>query len=237
MSEEIWLVVAADKQELSGLLRKASQFKRLRWPVTFAAEGAFSGRRAVLVANGPGLKLAGEAACEALKRRPSFSRILSVGLCGALHPDYKVGDVFAASEVVDEAGGRFPAAPPRASRPFHQGVLVSIDRVAQTATEKQQLRRRYLADAVEMEAAAVAARARRAGLPFHCVRVVSDAAAEDFRIDLNAARSPDGRFCFKKVVLSALKKPWVSFPELLRLVRVSRRAAGRLGDFLAECQF
>lgn len=230
-------MVAADKRELSGFLRRATEWKPLRWPLDFAAEGSVGDYDFVCAANGPGHKLAGEAVDEVLKRLPSVSRVVSVGLCGALHPDYSVGDLFAATIVVDESSNRFPAAPPRAPHSFHQGVLVSIDRVAQTAAEKQELRRKHLADAVEMEAAAVAARARHAGLPFHCVRVVSDAAGEDFGIDLNAARSPGGRFCLRKVILSALKKPWVSFPELLRWARVSRRAANRLGDFLVDCQF
>lgn len=237
MSRETWLLVAADKRELAGFLRRATEWKPLRWPLDFAAEGSVSGCDFVCAANGPGHRLAGEAVDEALKRRPAVRRVLSVGLCGALHPDYSVGDWFAATIVVDENSNRFPAQPPRAGLPFHEGVLVSIDRVAQTAAEKRELRRKHSGDAVEMEAAAVAARACQAGLPFHCVRVVSDTAAEDFRIDLNAARSEDGRFCLRKVILSALKKPWVSFPELLRLARVSRRAANRLGDFLVDCQF
>ena len=237
VNREIWLLVAADQRELAGILDRATAWKRLRWPLDFAAEGAVGDCGFICAANGPGFRLAGEAADAALKRQPSVSRLVSVGLCGALHPDLRVGDVFAAIAVVDEDGNSFCAEPPRAARPFHQGVLVSIDHVAQTAAERQELRRKYSADAVEMEAAAVAARARSAGLPFHCVRVVSDAAEETFRIDLNAARSSDGRFCPRKVVLSALRKPWVGFPELLRFSRVSRRAASRLGDFLAECQF
>jgi len=237
MSLETWLVVAAERFELGGILRRLRGASRLSWPLAFAAAGELRTRKWICVANGPGPELAGQAVDAALGRESGISRLLSVGLCGALNPGYRVGEIFAAVEVRTPGGQAYPAVAPVSGRPFHKGVLVSLDHVAQSAAEKRALRERFGGDAVEMEAGAVAARAWRANLPFHCVRAVSDAAADGFSLDFNTARSPDGRFSAWKVVISALERPWTRVPELFRLARDSRRAALGLGEFLAECEF
>jgi hypothetical protein len=91
--------------------------------------------------------------------------------------------------------------------------------------------------AVEMEAAAVAGRAKEWRMPFYCVRAVSDLALEGFALDLNEMRDEEGRFSRSRIVLRALTSPLRLFPELLRLNRNSGRAARALGDFFANCSF
>ncbi len=88
-----------------------------------------------------------------------------------------------------------------------------------------------------MEAAAVAERALARGIPFYCVKAVSDLADETLANDLNAAMRPDGHFDTIKVLGSTLRHPLVRVPELLRLRRRSARAAICLGDFFADCRF
>jgi nucleoside phosphorylase len=115
-------------------------------------------------------------------------------------------------------------------------VVCSIDRVAQTAEEKLRLRAGG-AMVVEMEAAGVAARAQARGLPFFCVKVVTDLAGETMANDFNAALRADGHFDTMVVLREALRRPLVRVPELCRLRQRSVRAACVLGDFIADCRF
>ena len=119
--------------------------------------------------------------------------IISTGFCGALDPALRESQIIVAGEVLDaQSQEKFAARNIlNADSTVMFGVLVTQDRVAQNAAEKQDL---YAsgAIAVDMEAAAVAARAKRAGLPFACIKVVSDRADESFGLDLNRMRSAAG---------------------------------------------
>jgi nucleoside phosphorylase len=102
-----------------------------------------------------------------------------------------------------------------------------------TAAEKRVLREQTGADAVEMEARAVEAKAREWGTPFHCVKVVSDTAADDLPLDFNKYRDCEGRFLRVRIALAALRRPSV-LAGLMRLDQNCRRAAEELGEFLAN---
>ena len=67
-----------------------------------------------------------------------------------------------------------------------------MDRVVSTAAEKALLAKG--ADAVDMEAAAVAEMASARNLPFYAVRVVTDTWDENFPLDFNRMRSANGHF-------------------------------------------
>ena len=88
------------------------------------------------------------------------------------------------------------------------------------------------ADAVEMEAAAVAARAQEYHIPFYAVRVVTDTSEESFPLDFNSMRSSDGRFSRAQILAAALRRPATIFPELHKLNKTTKRAAQALGTFL-----
>ena len=88
-----------------------------------------------------------------------------------------------------------------------------------------------------MESAAVARKAAEWGVPFRCVRAVSDTAAEDMPLDFNLYRDADGRFSRTRIALAALARPFTAIPALLRLDRNCRIAAESLGDFFADCRF
>lgn len=230
------VAVASQPLEFLGLLRHAGGARRLAWPVAYARELVLHGRRWFLAAHGPGPRLAAAAAEAALDRCGGPAIVLSTGFCGALDPSLRTGDIFAAQEVFDASEGRrFPAALPQTPQVFHQGRLWSQDRVAVSAREKSALRQQG-ADAVDMEAAAVAAEAARRNAGFYCIRVVSDSAAQTLPVDFNACRRPDGRFSNSRITLAALLHPSNLIP-LLRFGRSCRRAALRLGDFLASCRF
>jgi adenosylhomocysteine nucleosidase len=117
-----------------------------------------------------------------------------------------------------------------------RGEILSLDRVAVTAAEKRDLRERTGAIAIEMESAAVAAKAREWGVPFRCIKAVSDTAAEDMPLDFNLYRDSAGRFSRSRIALAAMRRPFTAIPALLRLDRNCRRAAEKLGEFFADCQ-
>jgi nucleoside phosphorylase len=228
------LLVAAESREFAGLLRRCSSTARLALPLEFARMGELNGYRMVMVAHGPGPALAGKAADLAREKlAPDVS--VSIGFCGALDPALQHGDVFVAS-VVEAGGVIFPARPPQSSSPYVTGRLTSMDRVAQTVEDKRRLRAGG-ASVVEMEAGAVALRAQRWGVPFSCLRVVTDSAGEGFALDFNRVRGADGRFSRLRILAAASRRPWVYFPELFRLQRRSLAAAKILGDFIASCEF
>jgi nucleoside phosphorylase len=157
--------------------------------------------------------------------------VVSSGLCGAVSPDLRVGDIVVAAEV-----NGAPVGTPRCRGEYRLGRVASADRVVGTAAERRELAAHGV-HAVDMESAVVLDRARALGVPFYCVRAVSDEAAEDWVLDLNAARSPGGAFRIGPVLMQAVRRPAAVVPELLRLRRNAAIAARRLGEFLANCEF
>ena len=228
------LVVAAEPRELSGIIRRCRSVRKLKWPVWYARAGDLNAGRLVMVANGPGPKLASQAAVVALKRSHPAA-LISTGYCGALDRALAAGEVFVAARVESE-GDTFAAAIPATNgRSCNTGTLASLDRVAGVA-EKAQLRESGAA-AVDMEAGAVALAARSAGLPFYCIRAVLDQAEEEFELDFNALRGADGRFSRWLIAKAALARPLNRIPELARIERRGRAASRALGEFLADCVF
>lgn len=236
------LYVASEAIELEPLAQNLTGLRKLNWPIDYAYEGIWEGRRMMLAANGAGPRLATQATEIAVRAVTaadlSASRlemVVSTGFCGALDPALRECQILAATEVADsQTEERFACASVTGPGTLTSGLIVTQDRVAQDTAEKQHLALTG-ASAVDMEAAAVAARAKRAGLPFACIKVVSDRADESFGFDLNRMRSPKGRIRRGKIVIYALTHPQV-IPELFRLKRRTEDAARVLGEFLVNCR-
>ncbi len=188
-----------------------------------------NGRAVVLVANGPGPKLAASAV-EVAREHEELTGLLSTGYCGALDPALRVGDIFIAACVLPSAACVQSLASTRGSA--RTGKLLSVDRVASTAAEKSELRKTG-ADAIEMEAAGVAQKAMEYNLPFYCVRVVTDTAHENLPLDFNLMRNSAGRFSRMKILAAGVR----ALPGLIELNKRSKAAAQALGDFLAGTRF
>jgi adenosylhomocysteine nucleosidase len=219
-------MVAAEAREFEGILKRAGEVRPLAWPsAAFSREAGWKDSRWFLIANGPGPRLVARALDREHDGRPDVERILSVGFCGALDPSLRIGDIVVSGEIPNGVGASFV-----------RGDVVSVDRVAITVREKCDLRAATGAAVVEMESAAVAQKAREWDVPFGCVRVVSDAAGEDLPLDFNLYRDADGRFERTRIALAALGRPFTVLPGLVRLDRHCRRAAERLGEFLANCE-
>ena len=236
------LFVAAEADELKPFAKRLTGLRKLNWPLRYAFEGILHGKRVMLAANGEGPKLAAQAAEVAIRAitaaelsASKLEAVVSVGYCGALTPEGREGQVIVATEVLDGVEGmRFSCVIPQTESAHQIGALISQDCVANGCSEKQQLAQSG-AIAVDMEAAGVAARTKRADLPFACIKVVTDRADESFGWDLNAMRTPDGRIARGKIGVYALTHPKL-IPELLRWKRRAGSAAQALGEFLASCR-
>ncbi len=228
------LVVAAEPREFPGILAHATGVKPAAFPVHWARTGRLGDHDVALVANGAGARRAG-AAVESALEHFAADGVISTGFCGALAPELRLADVVVASAVIAGAR-RFEALQPVATPQHHQGVVCCIDHVAGTAAEKLELRASG-ASVVEMEAVGVADRAVAHGVPFYCIRVVTDLAGEDMANDFNGALRPDGHFATISILRDALRNPWARLPELFRLRNRCAHAARVLGEFIADCRF
>ncbi|HTK77348.1 MAG TPA: hypothetical protein VL371_18940 [Gemmataceae bacterium] len=223
------LFVAADPMEFRGMLARSTEVRPSSAPVRFAREARIGAHHALLIANGMGWARAAAAVDSGDTFRPDA--IVSTGFCGALDERLSVADIVVATAVVGD--GR--DCPARSVGP-RAGVIVSLDHVAQTAVEKQKLRKSG-AIAVEMEAAAVGKAAADRGIPFYCVRAVTDLAGETFANDFNRALRGDGHLDTISILRGALCRPRSRIPELLRLRRRCVRASEALGEFIVGCRF
>jgi len=187
-----------------------------------------------LVSNGAGAHHAA-AAVDAALARFHPDAIVSMGFCGALDPALRIADIVVGTSIFAGTGA-FPAQSPVTGAPHRAGAIRSIDRVASTAAEKSALHATG-AIAVEMEAAGVAQRARTLGLPFFCIKSVTDLAGETMANDFNAVLRSDGHFDTMKILALSLRRPWVRLPELVRFRQRCLLAARSLGEFIADCRF
>ena len=153
--------------------------------------------------------------------------VLSVGWAGALTGKCEAGQAYNVAGVFDaKTGERFNCDAGAGKR-----WLVTNPRVADEA-EKRRLASAYKADLVDMEAAAVGRLAAMRGIPFYCIKGVSDPA--DAKLpDFNRFIDTAGQFQTPKFVLFALLQPWL-WPALVRMGENSRRASQSIAERLHE---
>lgn len=216
-------MVAAEAREFRGILKRFGPAAKLnREGAKFSREVMRDGDRWWLLANGPGPRCVEEV----LRQKMDVSGIVNTGFCGALDPSLNIGDVVV-----------WGGAPAVSRLPFVKGEISSADRVVVTAEEKRLLREKTGAIAAEMEAAAVKKTADRWGVPFYCVRAVSDTANEDMPLDFNLYRDRAGRFSLPRIALAAMSRPFTRIPALRRLEANCNVASESLGAFFADCRF
>jgi adenosylhomocysteine nucleosidase len=214
-------MVAAEAREFSGILKRFGPGTKVdKKDAKFAREVYRDGDRWWLVANGPGPRCVEEI----LRTKMEVSGIINTGFCGALDPTLRVGDIVVWGKV------------PCTSR-FASGEISSSDRVITTAAEKRELREKTGAVAAEMEAGAVKKIAGDWGVPFYCIRAVSDTANEDMPLDFNLYRDAAGRFSLPRIAMAAISRPWSRIPALKRLEANCNVASESLGAFFADCRF
>lgn len=164
--------------------------------------------------------------------------ILSTGFAGGLQQSLKVGDLIVATEVIDTEGTRWPTTWPGElppgdwQPPLHRGRLLSVSQLVGSPDEKRALGKRHDALAVEMEAAALAPLCLKHGIPFGCVRAMSDGVATELSPKLVSVLA-GGKVSPLRLLLAVLAAPRL-LGELRRLARDTRRASEQLGKALGE---
>ncbi|MGH6889408.1 MAG: hopanoid-associated phosphorylase [Rhizomicrobium sp.] len=139
-------------------------------------------------------------------------RVLSIGICGALAPHLRVGDTIIASEIVDAEGthptdGAWSRALASQLPEAVLAPLAGTDEMSADRESKARLRDRTRASAVDMESHIAARVARKHGLPFAALRIVSDAAHRTLPTAARVAVHPSGRIDLPAVLRSIVRAP------------------------------
>jgi adenosylhomocysteine nucleosidase len=214
-------LIAALEREVSPLIKNWTRVPRSHEGRNYIF---FEYDDTVCVCGGIGLEAARRAA-EAVIALYNPFLLHSVGFAGALTKDaaLRVGNIFSPSLVLDARdGSRFQLA-------TGHGTLVTFMDVA-GASQKAKLSQAYAAQAVDMEAAAVAAAASAHNLAFAATKVISDEL--DFEM-LATSRfiSSDGRFHTANFALFAALRPWL-WNRVFTLAANSAKAAKSLAAHL-----
>jgi adenosylhomocysteine nucleosidase len=160
---------------------------------------------------------------------------ISSGFAGALSPQLSVGNVLAARVAVRAerelavASDREMLAVARRAGAQQVDRFLTSERLVVTTEQKAALA--HEADAVDMESFVILAEAARHGVRAVAVRATSDAANVSLPYDFDRARDGRGRIRMGAVLADVLRQPR-RIPDLLRLVRDCRLAAGNLANFL-----
>jgi adenosylhomocysteine nucleosidase len=182
----------------------------------------YTKNEAVVACAGMGAARAALAVQAAMAAMP-VAELISVGLAGACGPTLRVGEIVRAGVVVDARTGE------RFSDSRYEQVLVSTDAIA-SVKEKARLHASYHADAVDMEAAAVARLAQAHGLGFHAIKAISDEA--DFEMEgLARFATAEGQFRETAFALHAALRP-AMWGKVIELGRNSNKAVGALTEAL-----
>jgi nucleoside phosphorylase len=133
------------------------------------------------------------------------SLVVSAGVCGALSPTLRWGDLVVPESVIDTRGVVWPTADvPGLPR---RGTVLAVDEIAATPAAKARLWLDSGAAATDMESGVIMAWARRRGVDALVVRGVSDTANETVPPDLAAAVTADGRTRPMRAMQAALARP------------------------------
>lgn len=164
-------------------LRRVEVTHRCRIGKAVFREAFFEGKTFSIVRSGIGPVRAAETV-KNLHITPSS--ILSVGTAGGLVPDLRFGDMIVSSETVSGDSpetplmwtGQIVAAAMNACRnegvPFMAARLATVRKPVFRREDRENLHRLTGAHAVDMESHAVGVEARRLGIPFVSLRVISD---------------------------------------------------------------
>ena len=178
----------------------------------------YTNGEAVAACAGMGAARAEIAVWAAMEAMP-VTELLSVGLAGACDPALRVGEIVRAGVVIDERTGE------RFENSRVDQVLVSTRAIASVG-EKAKLRASYNADAVDMEAAAVARMAKQHGLEFQAIKAISDQA--DVEVEgLERFATTDGQFRETAFALYAAVRPGM-WKKVIALGRNSGKALDAL---------
>lgn len=210
LEREIWPLVRGwrvEEREYSG--------RRFRF---------FESERCVAVCGGIGPDAA-RRATEAIISLYRPAVVESVGFAGALDSRLRVGQVIEVGQVVDARDNS------RTNTGTGSEMVISFPSIA-GPEQKARLAAAYQAQAVDMEAAAVAKAAEARGVRFAAVKVISDE-MEFLLPAMDGFIGAEGDFQSARFALYVALRPWL-WATVLRLARNSTLASKRLSQYLQK---
>lgn len=163
--------------------------------------------------------------------------LLSAGFCAGVGPEVGLGEIVIGSQVVRNTES-FSADPllleattsilKRIDLPFHVGPILTVDEII-TLSKGRERREDLQVLAIDMESAYLAEAARRQGVPFLGIRVVSDTTAEPWAAEGRCFLKPDGCLKPASIALSFIRHPAL-IPRMLYLGLTLRRGMRRLAQ-------
>jgi adenosylhomocysteine nucleosidase len=251
-------LVAAMPEEVAVLRARLTEVRPLRLGDREAVGGRLDDTPVVLLVTGDGARNARQGLSLLLAASEgewTISRLIVVGIAGALSPHLRPGALVVAERVVHAdsrlgvgahatgGGGGWPglwsdgawvAGVARRAR-AEPAVVVTAERIADSVAEKQRLRElasdggQAPAAVVDLESAIHAELAVEAGIPWLVLRAVSDTASEALPELLNRARDDGGSVRRGQVLRGLLGNPR-ALPRLLAL----RSRLGRCAEVLSQ---
>ncbi|MCX6346199.1 MAG: hypothetical protein NT018_14200 [Armatimonadetes bacterium] len=227
------------RQEESGFERvmteSRSNMRRDGWLTAWRIGGI----ELMTAVSGVGRKRCADAALKLIEC--GAESIICAGFAAALHPNARVGDIFAAERVILLSDTEQPvlktsralayAVPPHGPNGsiIRHAWLITSDKIILNASDKARLFHATGASILDMESYAAARLCNELNIPFLAIRSVSDSALQDIPAQISDLLSfPDQ---FSKVMF-AVSRPhlWL---YLIRLRSQAKLAAANLGDTLA----
>jgi adenosylhomocysteine nucleosidase len=231
-------VLGAMAQEVAGLRRLMVVEEVRRDGVCRTWRGRRRGQGVLLVETGIG-RLRAERAVAHVLDSSAFTVVLSVGFGGALCNGFGIGDVVVcralcadvapAGELLD-LDGKLLGLCRRVGGELHQlvkiveGTCVTVGLPVCRVQRRVELARDYDAGLVDMESYWIGRIALARGLPFLCIRCVSDSAEQELPA-FDRMMTREGKWRVGATASHFLRNPW-NVGRLARL-RAQERVAGR----------
>ncbi len=168
--------------------------------------------------------------------RKDLQGVILAGLAGGLDPRLHPGDV-----VVEAPGGIELNKIPQTKifqieipgNKVYAGKIHGSDRIIGTPTEKTDLFHQTAALAVDMESHIVRRQCELLGIPFWCIRGISDSAEQHLPVDFAKWIDDTGQIKPSALIKGIASKP-SNIPELIRLGKASNLAARNMARVVFE---
>ena len=228
-------IIFALSIEAGGMVDLLGSFTTTQGDGFTARHGSLHGRKLVVVESGAGPHRAAAAAVALIDAyRPRW--VISAGFAGGLVPLVKRHDIVMGDSVTNTAGRRLdidlkidPAALPDG---VHVGRLLSVDKVARLAAEKESLGRRHHALAVDLESFAVAEVCRRRAARLLGIRIITDTMDEQLPVDIQRLTEQTTPAARLGAALGAVCRRPAGIKDMFQLKETALVGSDRLGRFL-----
>lgn len=239
-SDDLIAIVAANVDEIAPLRERLEGVEEVKDGPRRYYVGTLRGARVVVAATGDGKRNA-DLGVRRLIQKLEPSRVLAIGLAGAISDHLAVGDLLVSSEVME--GDQTLAWPDlqwleesTIALEYELGRLVTVDEILSTPDAKRALWGKTWRDqpaAADMESACFARVAIAYNIPYLVARVISDDVNESLPDFLEDCRAQDGSIDKRQVRWKSFWRPKTWLP-LFRLRRRAQRSAGVLADFAED---